>query len=168
MVFGWLCIFFLLHAYQAKADQNVTYDDSSSSIAYFGQWSNSAQNSLDFGGSHHLSNDPNGTATFTFTGERRCTSLYTCDIDVKHHPGIAVYVLAPKWPYQVGMSMTLDGGDPLVVDLQDLTIPTSTDGGPEDKAWSVVADANGLNNTRHRLVISMPSGYLYQIVDGFM
>jgi hypothetical protein len=123
---------------------------------------------LDFGGTHHLSNDPTATATFTFTGKssglRRASVLQRV---LSCGTGAAVYVVAPQWPYQVGMSLTLDGGAPLVIDLQDLTVST-TNGGPEDLAWAVVADANGLNSSHHQLVVSMPSGYSYMVVDGFM
>jgi hypothetical protein len=51
---------------------NVTIDDTDLSILYSGDWNTSAddtQNGLDYGGSHHVSNDPDATATWNFTGQ---------------------------------------------------------------------------------------------------
>lgn len=52
------------------ADQNVTVDDQDPSIVYSppGAWALSANSSLDFGGAHMLTQNPNGTAVFNFTG----------------------------------------------------------------------------------------------------
>jgi hypothetical protein len=52
------------------AQRNVTLDDQDSTIVYApaGAWSRSADNSLDYGGAHMLTQNPAATATFTFTG----------------------------------------------------------------------------------------------------
>jgi hypothetical protein len=49
---------------------NVTVDDTSSSIAYTGVWMplSDETNALDYGGSHHVSQQQGSTATFSFTG----------------------------------------------------------------------------------------------------
>ena len=54
----------------AFAAVNVTIDDQDSSITYSppGAWSKSAPSNLDLGGAHMLSQNPNATASFNFTG----------------------------------------------------------------------------------------------------
>lgn len=49
---------------------NVTIDDPDPSIVYAppGAWNRSATNALDYGGSHMLTQIPNATASFNFTG----------------------------------------------------------------------------------------------------
>jgi hypothetical protein len=53
-----------------NADRNVTVDDTDSAIKYSGNgWIVSTGfNGLNFGGFHHLSDQKNAVATFTFTG----------------------------------------------------------------------------------------------------
>ena len=60
----------------AAAQQNITIDDTNPAIAYApaGAWVVSAHSSLDFGGAHMLTQNPNGTATFNFTGARNAIS----------------------------------------------------------------------------------------------
>ena len=54
----------------AQAQRNVTVDDGDPSIVYqpAGEWFVSANSSLDFGHAHMLTQNPNATATFNFTG----------------------------------------------------------------------------------------------------
>lgn len=49
---------------------NVTIDDSDPSIIYQppDSWETSVYDVLDAGGRHHLTSDPDATASFTFTG----------------------------------------------------------------------------------------------------
>lgn len=49
---------------------NITVDDTDPSISYSGAWEPSSTHvsRLDIGGTHTLSEDANGFATFTFTG----------------------------------------------------------------------------------------------------
>lgn len=63
-----LCLASLLPT--VLADQNVTVDDQDPSILYSppGAWGLSANSSLDFGGAHMLTQNPNATAVFKFTG----------------------------------------------------------------------------------------------------
>ncbi|KJA20992.1 hypothetical protein HYPSUDRAFT_68122 [Hypholoma sublateritium FD-334 SS-4] len=132
----------------AAAQQNITIDDTNPAIAYApaGAWVVSANSSLDFGGAHMLTQNPNGTATFNFTG-------------------IAVFLLSPKWPYTVNTAVALDGGAPVLVDLVDHTRP-DVGQGPETVQFSAVWGATGLNNTQHTLVISVGAGQPFGVVDG--
>ncbi|KAK1227178.1 hypothetical protein PQX77_009812 [Marasmius sp. AFHP31] len=81
--------------------------------------------------------------------------------------GVAVYYLAPLWPYAVSTSLCLDGTPAKVVNLTDPNANT-TDGGPETTGWAVRWSATNLSNTTHTLTVSIPSGALYVVVDGFM
>jgi hypothetical protein len=58
----------------AQTLTNFTVDDTDPSIQYVGVWdpSSSHPSLLDVGGSHTLSEDPAGSATFTFTGMSMC------------------------------------------------------------------------------------------------
>jgi hypothetical protein len=46
---------------------NVTVDDTDSAISYTGEWERHSSG-LNYGGAHAVSADPDGSATFTFTG----------------------------------------------------------------------------------------------------
>jgi len=67
-----LLLLLLLFSYltTVHAEANVTVDDGDSRIVYFppGAWSRSVQMPLDYGGSHMLTQQPNATAVFNFTG----------------------------------------------------------------------------------------------------
>jgi hypothetical protein len=68
-------VFFLLNLLSAilvaSALRNVTVDDTDASIAYAGSWeaSSTLVSTLDYGGSHTLSDNAAAIATFTFTGK---------------------------------------------------------------------------------------------------
>ncbi|KAJ6610523.1 hypothetical protein B0H10DRAFT_1802149 [Mycena sp. CBHHK59/15] len=130
---------------------NVTIDDTDSMIRYSGTWESSSSHlsGLDYGGSHTVSSDTSGSATFTFTG-------------------VAVYYLAPRWPYAVNTQLTLDGGSSIIVNLTDPKASTTAAGGSESAGFSVAWSATGLTNTSHTLVASMASTGQFIIVDGFM
>jgi hypothetical protein len=52
-----------------RAAENVTIDDSDSSIQYTGGWGlNSESNEDDYGGFHHVTSDRSAYATLSFTG----------------------------------------------------------------------------------------------------
>jgi hypothetical protein len=61
---------FALYTHGVCAQSNITIDDTNSSIAYApaGAWVVSSNSTLDFGGAHMLTQNPNATATFSFTG----------------------------------------------------------------------------------------------------
>jgi hypothetical protein len=73
MIFLTLLVGFILWFSAVNGDQNITVDDSSSSIIYSGGWE-VADSPLAYDGSHHYADtddypgDMTATATFTFTG----------------------------------------------------------------------------------------------------
>lgn len=150
------------------AQQNITVDDTNPGIVYAppGAWVLSANSSLDIGGTHMLTQNPNGTATFTFTGmfvpqlprDGRC---------LIGGQGVAIYFLSPKWPYLVNTAVSLDNGPVTLVDLVDHSRPDAVLG-PETAQSDVVWSATGLNNTNHTLIMSVGAGQPYAIVDALM
>ncbi|KAK0210059.1 hypothetical protein DFS33DRAFT_1378050 [Desarmillaria ectypa] len=126
---------------------SITIDDTDGRIVYQGTWNDRSvyNSSLDFSGSHSLSEDSSAEAFFTFTG-------------------IAVYYLAPLWPYKVDTGVTLDDGPSTTVDLTDASA-TSVGNGSETVMWNVRWSQTGLTNTPHTLRISMASGGQYIVVD---
>ncbi|KAJ6587443.1 hypothetical protein DFH09DRAFT_909559 [Mycena vulgaris] len=146
-----MLLFFLLplpFLHVVDALLNVTVDDLSPMIAWSGQWepSSTHRSGLDYGGSHTFSSDSEASATFTFTG-------------------VAVYYLAPRWPYPVSTRLSLDGGPPVLVNLTDPNSSPSPAGGSESAAYSVAWSATSLANKSHTVVATMGN---YIIVDGFM
>ncbi|CAK5274394.1 unnamed protein product [Mycena citricolor] len=145
--------FFLLplpFLHLVEAFLNVTVDDTDSSIGYIGTWepSSSHQSPLDFGGSHTFSSDDSGKAVFTFTG-------------------VAVYYLAPRWPYAVSTRLSLDNGIATLVNLTDPDASTTPPGGSESTFSSVAWSAFNLSNSTHSVVATVGiEGFI--IVDGFM
>ncbi|KAJ7909281.1 hypothetical protein B0H13DRAFT_1553836, partial [Mycena leptocephala] len=134
----------------AAALLNVTVDDTDPMISYLGTWeaSNTHLSSLDYGGSHTVSSDNQASATFTFTG-------------------VAVYYLVPRWPYTVNTSVSLDGGQPVVVNLTDPNASTTAEGGSESAQSSVAWSATGLSNTTHKVVLTMANPGAFIVADGF-
>ncbi|KAJ7465763.1 hypothetical protein B0H11DRAFT_2284733 [Mycena galericulata] len=104
---------------------------------------------LDFGGSHSISSDTSGSATFTFTG-------------------VAIYYLAPRLPYAVNTELTLDGGQGVIVNLTDPNASPTPPGGSESAESSVAWSATGLSNTSHSLVLTMVPTGEFIIADGFI
>ncbi|KAF8967542.1 hypothetical protein BDZ97DRAFT_1755965 [Flammula alnicola] len=143
-------LFILAWFHVVYAQRNVTFDDRDPSIVYApaGAWVQSQNDTLDFGGGHMLTQNPNATATFKFTG-------------------VAIYFLSPKWPYEVNTAVSLDSGPLFLIDLVDHTSP-STGQGPETVQSAVVWNATGLNDTQHTLVISVGPGQSFGIVDGLI
>jgi hypothetical protein len=62
-----------------RAEANVTVDDGDSRITYSpsSAWRKSEQTQLNYGGSHMLTQNPNATAVFNFTGESREDCLHS-------------------------------------------------------------------------------------------
>ncbi|KAJ7054256.1 hypothetical protein C8F01DRAFT_1164551 [Mycena amicta] len=135
----------------ANALVNVSIDDTDPSILYKGTWDPSSihKSSLDYGSTHTYSSDASASATLTFTG-------------------VAIYYLAPLWPYPVSTQLRLDGGAPVIVNLTDPIASTTSEGGSESAQSSVAWYASGLSNTTHTLVLSMaPTGDAI-VADGFI
>jgi hypothetical protein len=128
---------------------NITIDDSSSAIVYSppASWTKSAPSTLDSGGTHTLTEDPAAIATFTFTG-------------------VAIYYMAPLWPYLVNTAVSLDSGSTVLLDLTDHS--QQANGGPETVASHVIWGVTGLSNIQHSLVMSVGSGQPYGIVDALI
>lgn len=124
---------------------NVTIDDPNPSIVYKGNWVLSANNSLNAGGAHILTQDPTATATFTFTG-------------------VAIYFMSPLWPYTVNTAVSLDAGPPILLDLVDHSRP-NVGQGPETVQSQVIWGAAALPNIQHTLVISVGAGQPFAVVD---
>jgi hypothetical protein len=78
--------------------------------------------------------------------------------------GVAVYYLAPKWPYAVNTRIALDGQTPTTVNLTDSTGSSNTNL-QETIQYDVVWSATGLTNGPHKVEVTRG---LYAIVDGFM
>ncbi|KAL0945503.1 hypothetical protein HGRIS_000987 [Hohenbuehelia grisea] len=134
--------------YSAFALKNITIDDNSPQITYFGQWIDSSPTDLNLGGSHKYSVDRvNGRATFTFTG-------------------VAVYYMASLWAYPVSSQVTLDGALPVHIGLTapPSSAPIGSEAAPAEVRWS----ATSLSNTQHTLVVSVASDTGFAIVDGFI
>ncbi|KAK7052614.1 hypothetical protein R3P38DRAFT_2502027 [Favolaschia claudopus] len=129
--------------------RNVTVDDVGSPlISYQGKWepSSTHPSGSDWGGSHSLSSDSQASATFIFTG-------------------VAVYHLSPRWPYDVHMRLTLDGGQSVLVNLTDPSVLPQPPGGGESAPSSVAWSATGLENKSHTLVATYGN---FIIVDAFI
>jgi hypothetical protein len=91
--------------------------------------------------------------------------LYICFI----YPGIAIYFLAPLWPYLVNTAVSLDSGPITLIDLMDHNVSSpSTGQGPETIQYQAIWHAAGLANTHHTLLISVGAGQLYAVVDGLV
>ncbi|KAF7324483.1 hypothetical protein MKEN_00489000 [Mycena kentingensis (nom. inval.)] len=135
----------------ASAFSNITIDDTDSQIVYSGLWdpSSTHRSSLDYGGSHTFSSDPTASATFKFTG-------------------VAVYFLAPLWPYSVTTQISLNGGVAEVLNLTDPLASTTSTGGSESALSAPVWSKTGLKNTSHTVVVSMGPAKDGIVVDGFM
>lgn len=143
-------LFLVVYNITVFAAVNVSIYDNDPAIIYSpqGAWSQSPPNALDFSGAHMLTQEPNATASFNFTG-------------------IAIYFLAPLWPYTVNTAISLDSGPVTLIDLVDHSRP-STSQGPETVQSKVVWNATGLANTQHNLRISVGAGQPYAIVDGLI
>ncbi|KAJ7266410.1 hypothetical protein B0H12DRAFT_1099551 [Mycena haematopus] len=128
---------------------NVTIDDTDMSmITYKGAWEASSTHvsSLDYGGSHTLSSDPNANATFIFTG-------------------VDVYYLSPRWPYNVSSRISIDGEPSVLVNLTDPVASLTPPGGSESAMYSVAWSKTNLANTSHTVLVTYGN---YIIVDGFI
>lgn len=78
---------------------------------------------------------------------------------------MAIYVIAPKWPYTVDSWVQLDGGSLVLVDMSGP--PEENTNGAENVGWDVVWGIAGLENKDHTLTLSRGTTN-YAVVDGFM
>ena len=107
----------------AATNVTIVYQDPSITYSPSGAWSLSAPSKLDLGGAHMITQNPNATASFNFTGKFFFILLFFSftvnQVDfccffiiifVFIYPGIAIYFLAPLWPYLVNTAVSLDSG----------------------------------------------------------
>lgn len=148
----------------AHGARNATVDDNDSSIRYSGTWqSTTTPIDLNVGGLHRLSVDRKATAVFTFTGTLLYQLSHTANSSLS---GVAIYMMAPKWPYAVGARVSLDSGPMFSVDLEDYEGKNVNQ--VETIGSAVVFSRTGLSNTRHTLGISFPTDKDYLVVDAFV
>ncbi|KXN84947.1 hypothetical protein AN958_11889 [Leucoagaricus sp. SymC.cos] len=118
----------------AQTQRNITVDDNDPSIVYGPNWGSSQPSRFDAGGSHHLTEDPNTSATFTFIG-------------------VAIYFMSPRWPYDVYTQLQLDSQPPVELTLIDPNQANPTAQGEETVMSTVVWGSGTLPNGTHTLVI---------------
>ena len=92
-----------------------------------------------------VTTSPGASATFRFTGT-------------------GIRYMAPLWAEEITTQVRLDGGVPVVINLQDNTVPAEVDG-PTTVESSVLWEERGLANTDHVLVIEVAPGGRFAIVD---
>ena len=80
----------------------------------------------------------------------------------------SVYFLACLWPYAVSTDYGIDGNPPLTVNMQDPSVPANPSGGNATVASGVVAWWIGSANQEHTILVTMPAGANYSVVDMFM
>ncbi|KAJ7789179.1 hypothetical protein B0H14DRAFT_2397683, partial [Mycena olivaceomarginata] len=130
--------------------RNVTLDDNDPAIVYSVGWNEStANNPFDFGGSLHFSNNSTASASVTFRG-------------------VAVYLTSPFWSSGVAAQVVLDGQGPFAIDLKDYRVPAERGLGRETIRSQIVWSATDLPDTNHTMVISVPPGVEYVVLDGLM
>jgi hypothetical protein len=149
--------------------ENFIIDDTDLSINYTGLWEsgNDTQNSFDYNGSCHFSNDPNATATWQFTGQLEYSTLQNMLILVIII-GIAFYYIAPLWAFPVNTSINIDDNITQTIDLENYTATAlMLDNSAESDPYAVLWESGLLENTSHTVVLSMATGGQYVIVDAF-
>ena len=152
------------------ADHNVTVDNTSNLIVYQGSWITAVFPNYDYGGSQQLVDlgstpDAGGsTATFKFTGT---SFISPRSLGSQSFSGVAIYFMAPEWPYTVNTVLTLDSDPPVVVSMTSLnTLPIGSVG--PNVVSQVLWGRTGLSNTEHTLVASLAAGARYIVVDALM
>ncbi|THV00173.1 hypothetical protein K435DRAFT_794397 [Dendrothele bispora CBS 962.96] len=129
----------------------VGVDDTDLSIKFSEGWSvSSPQTSLNVGGTHHFADSTHldVTAQFNFTGTE-------------------VFLLSPLWPYEVGIRVSIDGSQPIPIDMKD---PSKTEqaGGPESVSSKVLWSSGELANGTHVLDFSFLPGKQFAAIDALI
>ncbi len=162
------CLFLGFHGVFGQLLQNRTIDDNDPAIRYSGDWSKSNFITLNEGGYHMLTRDPNARATFEFTGKYFGKEpILTTRRHQDYLPGVAIYFMSSLWPYDVTTQVQLDSRPSQLLNLRDLNSPDTGDGW-ETVQSHIVWAAKGLDNTRHTLTITVGPGEEWAIVDAFM
>lgn len=74
--------------------------------------------------------------------------------------------MSPKWPYDVGVTVSLDGGRAEGIDLQDYGGVNVND--EETVASAVVWGVSGLTNGQHRLIVTPASTKTWAVLDALV
>ncbi|EAU82560.1 hypothetical protein CC1G_12140 [Coprinopsis cinerea okayama7 len=137
--------------YPGWKEKNITVEENDPRIWYSPGWERmTVYDERDHGGYHMLSSyDNNAYATFRFNGT-------------------AFYYLSAKWPHRVAATLSLDGGPPIQVDLQDHYSPW--DEGARPTIWcDVVASQTNLDpDYEHELRVYSRPGEPYLVLDAIM
>jgi len=102
-------------------------------------------------GSSHYCNESEAVVTFTFNGT-------------------GVYFLSPRWPYPMGMNVSVDGQPSQYINLTDPNTPTNFESNmtvASRPVWSAI----DLRDTQHTLVLNHPTsrnGTFDFHIDGFI
>jgi len=76
--------------------------------------------------------------------------------------------MAPLWPYSVTTQLSLDGAPPVLVSMQDMSVPATPLTGPEIVQSQAIWGMSGLANTQHTLIASMQGSNAEVEMDGLM
>ncbi|KDR77605.1 hypothetical protein GALMADRAFT_209907 [Galerina marginata CBS 339.88] len=116
---------------------NITIDDQDPLIHYYPAHSDWGQisESADAGGGHMLTS----------------------------HEGVSMHFMSPLWPYRVTTALQFDDKTPVILDLQDHSVPHGS--GQATASSRVVKSFIGTKSTKHTLRVSIPPGDEFAIVD---
>lgn len=141
----------LTFAALATAQVEVRVEDDDPAIVYtpLTSWyRNEIVNPMDSGGYHMVTDDATATATFRFRGT-----------------GIQYW--APLWADVITTQLTLDGGIPETISLQDMTQVVGSVGGTTVES-SMLWSQQGLADIEHELVFSVAPGGQFSVVDALV
>ncbi|KAH6891617.1 hypothetical protein BKA70DRAFT_1572055 [Coprinopsis sp. MPI-PUGE-AT-0042] len=141
-------VFLCFIAGYVRAQVEVPVDDNNPAIVYspsISWFRNEETNPMDAGGFHMVTTDTAASAEFRFTGT-------------------GISYMAPLWAEEITTQVRLDGGVPVVIDLQDKTVTPEVDG-PTTVESSVLWSEKGLTNTEHVLIIDVAPGGRFAVVD---
>ena len=80
----------------------------------------------------------------------------------------SVYFMACKWPYPVSTNYAIDANAPITVDMQDHSVLENDTSGDPTVASSVLGSWTSNANQEHTILVTVPSGGSYAVVDMFM
>ena len=179
------------------AATNISIDDQDPLFHYYGSWQrittnlNSAGVNLDMDGGHMLTYTAGSSATITYTcayffqinpvigSSQRFSShisfflfLFLLDSEIDRlnerlTTVASVYFLSTLWPYSVSTDYAIDGNTPITIDMQDHSAP-ATSGGNATVASGVVGQWTSSVNQEHTILVTIPPGGTYAVVDMFM
>ncbi|KDR67337.1 hypothetical protein GALMADRAFT_147139 [Galerina marginata CBS 339.88] len=128
---------------------NVTIDDLDPSILYQPpeKWKTISDAACS-GGGYNIGHDSCVNATI------QCT-------------WVSFYYLSPRWPYPISTEISIDGEAPIVVDLQDHSLPI-TDSGPSTGGSIGAFSYHGTESKLHTIVVTGSAQNPYAVVDSLV